>query len=72
MTQKSNIKRLKDGSIDHAYYIANGTEIRSNETLQALTGIRVAIGKYLKTTWVKLSSYSKPKRSALPDRVPTI
>lgn len=39
MTHHTDIKTLKDGSIDYAHYIARSHQIRSNDAHQALAAI---------------------------------
>lgn len=48
MTLQTEIKRLNDGSIDYAHYIAKGRAIRSHDTNQAL----VTICGALKAAWI--------------------
>jgi hypothetical protein len=47
MTLQTDIKRLNDGSIDYAHYIARSRVIRSHDTNQAL----VTICGALKAAW---------------------
>ncbi len=49
MTQSITIKRLKDGSIDHAHYIAISHEIRSKETHQTLSSFKSVLNKVRRT-----------------------
>jgi hypothetical protein len=51
MTHQTDIKTLKDGSIDYAHYIANSHEIRSNDAHQALA----AIGWMFQAIWASMT-----------------
>jgi hypothetical protein len=45
MTQNTNIKTLKDGSIDYAHYISRSHEIRSHDAHQMLVAIWRVVNK---------------------------
>jgi len=52
MTQQTEIRTLKGGSIDYAHYIARGHEIRSNDAHRAVA----TMAKMLRTGCMKLLS----------------
>lgn len=65
MTQSTDIKTLKDGSIDYAHYIAKSHEIRSNEALGALSSIWQMLKKLTRTHKMRSIRHPAPGRPAM-------
>lgn len=65
MTQSTDIKTLKDGSIDYAHYIAKSHGIRSNEAHGALSFIWQMLKKLTRTQKMCSIRHTAPGRPAM-------
>lgn len=63
MTLQTNIKRLNDGSIDYAHYIARSQEIRRIDAGQALVTIRRTLRAAWKATTLDMMFRRGPCQS---------
>lgn len=68
MSQRPNIKTLKDGSIDYAHYIAVSHDIRRNDLHLAFAAARKHTKIAIKVIKSRLTKYTATGLSKVPDQ----